>query len=172
MEGLLRRLRGVIKTGLTWAVAWGGLFGAVLLGFYLFALAIGDTSLLGWEGLWGLSKMVLSVGRDGFLAGSVFGVVLSVLERHKSLEEISYKAAALGGALGGVAIVGLMSVLFGTYFLTHTHWSTYLVTGGLSLGSAVGTVALAKRASRRELMGGEDDTVPSLEEELEPERIG
>jgi len=171
MNGFLRRLRGVIKTGLTWAIAWGGLWGAFLVVVVLVGLVKGDTSLLGWADLWGMSKMVLSVARDGFLAGSTFGVVLSVLERHKSLEQISYKAAALGGALGGVAIVGLFSVLFGTYVLTQLHWSTFLVTGGLSMGSAAGTVALAKRADRK-LIEGEDEPLPSLEWDLEPERIG
>jgi hypothetical protein len=152
VKGLLRRLRGVIGTGLTWAVGWVSLFGAYLLA----RMAIG-AGLEGYELFLPLLEEVFIVGAFGFLAGSTFGAVLGVLERHKSLEEITFKRVALWGGLGGLAVGALLTVLVGS----PTGVIFYTVLG---IGSATGTVALARRADT-ELIEGDDETLPALEGE-------
>ena len=157
MKGFLKRLRGVIKTGLTWAVAWGGLFGAIILGFILWGAVFGpDDALEGLE-LFPLLKMVYGAGQVGFLGGCAFGAVFSVLERHKNLKEITFKRVALWGVLGGLAVVALFYAIYGTPIGV----IQYVVLG---IGSATGTVALAKRADRK-LIQAEDEPLPALEGE-------
>ena len=153
MKGFLRRLRGIIGTGLTWAVGWAGLWGAFLLVLRAF----------GAEVEWGLIPTLQSlyhVGTFGFFAGSAFGVILSVLERHKSLEEITFKRIALWGGFGGLALLALLSALSGTVI---TNWPPVISFTVLGVGSATGTVALAKRADRNLIEGDKD--LPALEGE-------
>ena len=153
MKGFLKRLRGVIKTGLTWAIGWPVLGGVLLLGEVVFGLA--DPSS------WDLGGTLVGLGfisAIGFIAGSVFGVVFSILERHKKLEDLSLWRIALWGTVGGLTLRALLGPEF--------YWWHFFTV--LAVGSAAGTVALAKRARRRELMEGEDDSVLSLEGEEEP----
>jgi hypothetical protein len=156
MKGFLRRLRGIIGTGLTWAVGWAGLYGAFLLAAWAF----------GAEAQWELGpvlRLVFNVGTYGFLGGSAFGVILSVLERHKSLEDLTFKRIALWGSLGGLAVVTMLSVLFGT--LVFTYLTPVILYTLLGVGSATGTVAIAKRASDPKVLEGDDDPLPALEGE-------
>jgi hypothetical protein len=153
MKGFLRRLRGIIKTGLVWAVGWGGLYGAFLLVAWAFgAEAQWDLSLV-------LRGVVFNVGGKGFIAGSSFGVILSILERHKKLEALSFKRIALWGSLAGLVIIAKLGAI--------SYLSPVIIYTVLGVGSATGTVALAKRASGRELPEGDDDSVLNLEGEDE-----
>ena len=157
MKQFLRRLRGVIGTGLTWAFGWAGLYGAFLLAAWAF----------GAEAQWELSlvlRLVFNVGTFGFLAGSTFGVVLSIFERHKSLEDLTFKRIALWGSLGGLAVIAMLSVLYGTPVFTFL--TPVILYTLLGIGSATGTVALAKRADTKLIEG--EDPVLSLEGEDEP----
>jgi hypothetical protein len=119
----------------------------------------------GVEAQWDLFlvlRLVFNVGTYGFLAGSTFGVILSVLERHKSLEEITFKRIALWGGLGGLAVIALLSVLYGTPVVTYL--TPVILYTLLGVGSATGTVALAKRADTK-LIEGDDEPLPALEGE-------
>ena len=150
MKGFLRRLRGIIGTGLTWAVGWIGLFVAYLL------REDGNRGRPrgGTSCFLPLLEEVFVVGTFGFLAGSTFGALLSVLEGHKSLEEITFKRIAAWGGLGGLAVVALVSVLVGS----PTGLIFYSVLG---VGSATGTVALAKRADTK-LIEGDAEPLPEI----------
>ena len=155
MNQFLRRIRGIVGTGLAWAVGWGGLFGAIILGVILWGAVFGpDDALEGLE-LFPLLKMVYGAGQVGFLGGCAFGAVFSVLERHKNLKEITFKRVALWGVLGGLAVVALFYAIYGTPI----GGIQYVVLG---IGSATGTVALAKRADRK-LIEGDGDSEESLE---------
>ena len=65
MNGLLRRLRGVIGTGLTWAIGWAVLWGATIL------------IAAGFGAFEGLTAVMFLIGALGGLAlVAVFGVTL------------------------------------------------------------------------------------------------
>jgi hypothetical protein len=140
-------LHGIIGTGLTWAIGWAVLWGAVLL------IMAGFDLLEGWD-LRYTVRAIPGVAGVGFAAGSGFGVVLSVFERDKKLENLSFKRVALWGGIGGLAL----AAVFGLQYLPQT-----VVLTLLGVGSATGSVALAKRADRK-LMEG-DEPLPALEGE-------
>jgi len=147
MKPFLRRLRGVIKTGFTWAIGWAGLWGVVLL------IMAGFDLLEGWD-FWYTVRAELGVAGVGFIAGSAFGVLLSVLERHKKLEDLSFRRIALWGGIGGLAL----AAGFGLQHLPQT-----IVLTLLGIGSATGSVALAKRGSDPTLLEADDKRLPAIE---------
>ena len=149
MKRFLQRLRGIIGTGLTWAVGWAALWGLVLLTF------AGLGRLEGFD-FWLILRAEFLVGGAGFVAGSAFGVVLSILERHKKLEGLSLWRIALWGGLGGLAF----AAVFGAF-----HPVEVIALTVLGVGSATGTVALAKRGGEPKLIEGEDEPLPALEGE-------
>ena len=144
MNRLLKLIRGVIGTGLTWAIGWAGLWAALFLvmrGFGLmeewyFWYPVGVTAVI------------------GFIAGSSFGVILSVLERHKKLEDLSLWRIALWGGLGGLALVAVIGVKY---------LAPAIVLTLLGVGSATGSVALTRRGSETKLIEGDDRSLPTLE---------
>jgi hypothetical protein len=109
--------------------------------------------LEGWD-FWYTVKVELGMAGVGFIAGSAFGVLLSVLERHKKLEDLTFWRIALWGSIGGLAI----AAGFGLQHLPQTIVLTFV-----GIGSATGSVALAKRSDTKLLEG--DDDLPALEGE-------
>jgi hypothetical protein len=149
MKQFLRRLRGVIGTGLTWAVGWMGVIGLV----FFPVLALFGRPIFSDFGLYLYN--VLIVGVLGFIAGSSFGLVLTALERHKKLENLSFFRIALWGGIGGLALAAIT----GNFYL-----APIIVFSILAIGSATGTVALAKRADTK-LIEGADEPLPAIEGE-------
>jgi hypothetical protein len=151
MRGFLKRLRGVIKTGLMWAVVSVAYFSPFeVLGGRAESLWIGIPFFAGF----------------GFIMGGAFAAILSLAERHRRLEDLSLWRVALWGALGGLVFLGGATLVFRA-----PEPMGWLVLPLLTAGLGSGSVALAKRADRK-LIEGEDEPLPSLEEDLEPERIG
>ena len=140
MKDWLRRIRGVIGMGLTWAVAWLGL-GTILmipLGF------TGGQFLMG--ALW--------FGWLGLMGGAAFSVVLQITEGKRAFHELSLPRFAVWGAAGGF----LMAVPFITTFNTLTNaWINVGIAAFLGASSAAGTLALARRADDRELLDASAD---------------
>ena len=140
MNGFLRRIRGIIGTGLTWAAAWIGMGAALgaLAGYpltYLFRIALSH-----------------SVG--GFIAGASFAVILSVAERRRTLRELSLKRVAFWGALGGLGVTSI-PLAFGaplTFVL-----GPLVINGVIGAGMAAGSVAMARRSEGRRLNSGGAD---------------
>lgn len=143
MKGFLRRLRGIIGMAVTWAVAGAGLLTG--LGLVLGA---------------GVSGVMATLGAFmGFLSGGAFGVMLSIVERRKRLEDLSLWRMALWGGFGGFVMAGGLTLIYGRGLL----WgfmTTIAVTGAVI---STGTVAIARRADRKLLEG--DDDLPALEGE-------
>ena len=83
-------------------------------------------------------------------------MVLSIVERHKKLQDLSLVRVA---AWGGLA--GLIPYLF---IGPRVMWVSVVITSLMAAGSASGTVALAKRSDNR-LIEGEDEPLPALEGE-------
>ena len=105
-------------------------------------------------GFWYTVRALFLTGTAGFIAGGTFGVVLTLLEHRKNLEDLSLWRVATWGGLGGLAFA---AVLGPKYF------AEVAVLWVLSMGSATGTIVLARRGAEPRLTGGED--VPLLSSE-------
>lgn len=149
MRQWIRRLRGAIGMGVTWAIGWA-----------VVGLAIGVTSrltpFLPWERFFDVFDAPLpALAVPGFVGGTIFSLVLGVAARHRRFDELSLSRFAGWGALGGLLLgfvpsllmsVGLASGFGNTWALALTIAPPLMV---LSAGSAAGTLALARRAERQ-----------------------
>ncbi|HEY0970376.1 MAG TPA: hypothetical protein VGE02_05305 [Gemmatimonadales bacterium] len=135
MKKWLRRIRGAIGMGLTWATAW---FGAGLVLLLVVGFGAADV------------PFPLFFGLLGFLAGVTFSGVLGIVEGRRSFDEMSLPRFAAWGAVGGLLLAVVMSATLGGDAL--------LVLGPIfalsGAGCAAGSLALARRAQRRELLDG------------------
>lgn len=133
MGRLLRWLRGVLGVGLTWATLWA-LFG-VTVGYIILAL---DPASIdpGEEPI----RMAAILGTVGLISGAFFAGIMSFTEQRKSVKNLSLWRAALWGALGGAALP----------LLTTMNDQVLFNTVPLGALSATLTIALARRAARRE----------------------
>lgn len=137
MKKWLRRVRGAVGLGITWALCWAPV--AVLIGF----IVDPDGSL---------DEMWPAIGAyPGFLGGVIFSIVLGIAARHRRLDELSVRGTAAWGALAGL-IVGTLPFLIGEPG-TERVWLLATVVIGtittLSAASAAASLALAQRAERR-----------------------
>jgi hypothetical protein len=138
-----RRIRAAIGMGLTWGVAWSGA-GALLArmpGFYSdlpFALLFAPL---------------------GFVTGIIFSGILVVIERRRRFDRVSLPRFAAWGALSGLLLSGIFAVA--AALRGGTAWGEFLLFGPpLTMASAVcaaGSLAMARRAERRELRSRSGD---------------
>jgi len=136
----MRRIRGAIGMGFTWAIAWA-VAGSVprwLFGFNADA------------------PFPLIFGVLGFIAGVIFSGLLMLTEGRRGFDEMRLSRFAAWGAVGGfllsaiftrVASLGAADVL--------AIAPTFAVAGAIC---ASGSLALARRAGMRELPGVRGDT--------------
>lgn len=132
-----RRIRAAIGMGLTWGAAWSGA-GALLArvpGFYSdlpFALLFAPL---------------------GFITGVIFSGILVGIEGRRSFDRMSLSRFAGWGAASGLLLSGIFVV--GAALRGASLWGEFLVFGPpLTIASAVcaaGSLAVARRAERREL---------------------
>ena len=156
MKIFLRRLRGVIKTGLTWAVGWAG-------STTVFSVILGTP----------LSRMVgvaFNGAIFGFIAGGTFAVILSIAERRHSLADLSLRRVALWGGIGGIALIlgfapGFLGSGISLQQMVTSYFIPLVLNGLLGAGFAAGSVALARRGSEPKLIEGDDEPLPALEGE-------
>jgi hypothetical protein len=141
MKKFLRRLRGIIGTGLTWALGWAGIFGVAGAIF----------------GAYSVPRLALVGGFTGLIAGGAFAVILSITERRTTLEDLSLWRVALWGGLGGFLVAAAFS---GGGGLIWSFVGTMAFSGAVS---SAGTVAIARGADRR-LLSGDDKPLPALED--------
>lgn len=138
-----RRIRAALGMGLTWGVAWSGA-GALLArvpGFYSdlpFALLFAPL---------------------GFVTGIMFSGILVVIERRRTFDRVSLPRFAAWGALSGLLLSGIFAVAAAVR--GGTAWGEFLLFGPpLTMASAVcaaGSLAMARRAERRELRSRSGD---------------
>jgi hypothetical protein len=133
MRTLLGRIRGAIGMGFTWGAAWSGV-GVVL------AAATGFKAD---------APFPLIFGVLGFMAGVIFSGFLALAEGRRRFEQMSLPRFAGWGAAGGL----LLSAVFAK--AASLGWGDVLAivpTFALACAvSASGSLALARRAVRREL---------------------
>ena len=140
MENWGRRIRAAIGMGLLWGAAWSGA-GALLArvpGFY--------SDL----------PFPLLFAPLGFVTGIIFSGVLVAIERRRRCDRVSLSRFAGWGAVSGLLLSGIFVVA--AALRGESSWGEFLVFGPpLTMGSAVcaaGSLAVARRAERRELPGG------------------
>ncbi len=142
MTKWLKRIRGAVGMGLTWALVWAPV--AVLIGFAIDP----DGSM---DEMWPVIGAY-----PGFLGGVVFSVVLAIAARRRSLDELSLPRVAAWGAFAGL-LVGSLPFLIGESTSEIPAWMLAVVVigsiTGLSAASAAGSLALARMGERRALAG-------------------
>src|ERR1051325_11446602 len=92
MKKWLRRIRGAIGMGLTWAAIWGGAGSLVTLGV---GLATGSRPD---------APFPLMFGAAGFVAGVIFSAVLGLAEGRRRFDQMSLPRFAAWGATGGLLL--------------------------------------------------------------------
>jgi hypothetical protein len=132
MRSFLRKIRGALGIGVTWAVAWAAIFAALSIVVGIFDPASIDAG----EGP--LSLGVIG-GIFGFISGVAFGATLAVADGRKVLRNLSVGRAALWGAVG--------TALFP--LLTTVNNSMLIIVCPVGALLAAGSVAIAKRAELR-----------------------
>jgi len=132
----LRRIRGAIGMGIMWAAAWGA---AGSVPRWVFGV---NTD----------APLPLIFGLFGFIAGIVFSAVLAPTEGSRKFDEMSLPRFAGWGALSGL----VLSAIFAR--AGSLGWGDVLaLTPALviaSAASASGSLAMARRAARKELPDG------------------
>jgi len=148
MNTLLRKLRGIAGTAATWAAGWGALFGAIWAGF---GAPLGV-----------IAEGIVGGGFLGACAGASFATILSIAERHRTLQQLSLKRVALWGGLGGMAlllaltplrIVGLLSI-GAPLRVVFSFLAPMAISGILGTVFATGSVVIARREDRKQIEAG------------------
>ena len=151
MTSWLRRARGAIGMGLTWAFGWA-----------VAGLLIGVASVLlpglPWDGFFEVFDAPLpALAVPGFFAGVFFSVVLGIAGRRRRFRELSLPRFAAWGALGGLLLtlfpfalvtVGLASregSNIGTWQILAAITGPFVLLSALS---ATVTLAVARAAER------------------------
>ncbi len=138
-----RRIRGAIGMGLTWGAAW---FGA---GILLARVSSFNPDL----------PFALLFAPLGFAAGIIFSGILVVIEGRRRFDRMSLSRFAGWGAVSGLLLSGIFGVA--AALRGESLWGEVLVWGPvLPMASAVcaaGSLALARRAERRQLPGPNGD---------------
>jgi hypothetical protein len=143
---LFRRLRGAIGTGLTWALAWAVVGGGLMEGIFDPHGEILD--------MW---PQTLAI--PGFFFGLGFSVLLAVAGRRRRFEELSLArfaawGAGTGAVLGGIALaIGALPGIVPLWLRAAVIVAPVTI---LSTISSTGSLALARFASRRELIAAPD----------------
>ena len=139
MKKWLKRIRGALGMGLTWAIAWFG-FG-IILGLVFFGATINAE-------LFANASFFPVVG---FIGGTAFSGVLGIAERRRRFDEMSLPRFAFWGALGALLLSGVLTAT-GMLISVTAGIVEFGVLPLLAAGCASGSLALARRADDRELL--------------------
>lgn len=155
MKKWLRRLRGAIGIGLTWAAAW---FGAGMV--LLLVVGVGAADV----------PFPLLFGLLGFLAGATFSGILGILGARRRFDQMSLPRFAGWGALGGLLLSGVVALAAGPGGELLVLAPVFALAGAIS---AAGTLALARRAEARAWLDASGEaTEPGLMKDEARESLG
>ena len=148
MTRWLRRIRGAVGTGLTWAIGWA-----------LVGMLIGVASLvlpgLPWDAFFEVFDAPLpALGVPGFFGGAFFSLVLGIGGRRRRFAELSLPRFIAWGAVGGLLLsffpAAMVAVGLATPRPGLNLWLATAVISAplilLSAASAAGSLLLARRA--------------------------
>jgi hypothetical protein len=148
MTKWLRRIRGAVGMGLTWAAAWFGAGMIMVLGLLLVTGTRADV------------PFPLVFGVFGFVAGVTFSGVLGLVEGRRRFDQMSLPRFAGWGASGGFLLSTIFVLAVALAGDPAFVWNL-LVLGPIfavaGAGSAAGSLALARRAEDRELLEVSED---------------
>jgi len=139
MGKLLRRLRGAIGMGLTWALGWAGA-GAIVR--TIFGPGTGDLPL------------PIAFALFGFFSGVTFSGILTLVAGRRRFDEVSVGGFASLGLVGGAVVYGLLAATAGPAGEPLWLLPVFILTGS---ASAAGTLLLARAAEEPNLLEGGDD---------------
>ena len=149
MNNWLRRLRGAIGMGVTWALGWA--FSGILIGV-LWTLGV---PMEWFVRVFDAPLPALAV--PGFFAGATFSLVLGVAGRRRRFDELSLPKFTAWGSLGGL----LLSLFPLGALGSQAPVATLAVMAGtltvLSGASAAGTLMLARMGEDRRLLDAGDE---------------
>ena len=142
MKTWLRRIRGTLGMGLTWAVAGSAAGMIISLGFLVRTGSVPD------------APFPIMLGALGFIAGVAFAGVLRLVEGRRRFGQMSLSRFAAWGAAVGF---GLSAAFFLAVSRGDPGFLRYFVVVGpvgavAAAGCAAGSLALARRAQDRELL--------------------
>ena len=164
MKKWLKRIRGAVGLGLTWAVAWfpvGAIIGLVA--------GLTDTPVDSLVSLvFGLAGIFAAIG---FVGGAIFSTILGLAEGRRRCDQMSLLRFGAWGAAGAFLVSAFVQLTIGgSSSLSITATSVMTLLGA---GSAAGSLALARRADDRELLdAGADVADIGLTEEEKRELLG
>ena len=138
--GILSRARGILGTGLTWAVAWAPV--GVAVGIYSWLRLPTDP---GASPLIFLPLPIAAFATFGAISGATFATVLAVAERRSSLDELSMRQTAAWGALGGLLFPAMLVAQTSTGSPVEAAVTIVGLGAALGASSAAGTLCLARR---------------------------
>jgi len=147
MKQWMRRIRGAIGMGFIFALAGGAAGTIISLGFLVQTGSRPD------------APFPIMLGVLGFIAGLAFSGILRLVEGRRRFDQMTLPRFAAWGAAAGFA-------LSGTFFLAVSRgdpaFLKYFVLVGpivtvAAAGCAGGSLALARRAHDRELLGASED---------------
>ena len=132
MRKWMRRARGAIGIGLTWAATW---FGAGIIFMVVAAPHPENPFFVAW-------------GVLGFIAGVAFASILGVVERQRGIDQLSLPRVAGWGALGGLSLAVIVQAagVVGQFLLIAP---LFALAGA---GCAAATLALARKGDERPLL--------------------
>lgn len=144
---LVKRVRGLAGTALTWAV--GGAVAGLVAYFAgvnpwpadLSYFSSGTSQLAVWEA-------IMFVG--GGVGGMVFSLLTLALERRRLLPELTLARVAAWGAMAGVSVPALLGIRTYIHFGANTNGRTLfsLIAASALLGAAWASAALAMARRR------------------------
>jgi hypothetical protein len=153
MRKWLRRIRGAIGMGVTWAAAW---FAVGFVPRWVFGI---NADL----------PFPLLFGALGFIAGVIFSGLLVLTEGGRRLDQMSLPRFAGWGAMGGLLLSALFvrgaSLGWGEVLAISTTFALACAV------SASGSLAVARRAVRRELPDSRGDTTEAELTDLEKRNL-
>ena len=138
MTRWLKRIRSALVLGLIWGITWGVVGGTIM-----------ETVVDPHGKIADIWPMIFAI--PGFFGGIVFSVVLAIAENRRRFDELAIPRFGIWGAVAG-ALLGGGAIAMG---LGAPIIVPFTLCGAIS---ASGSLALARRADDRQLIGaGEPD---------------
>jgi len=168
MRGWLRRIRGAVGMGLTWALGWAPIGVVAGAGLWLLGDPLGRS----------LGNLVeingLAFGLLGFVGGSLFSVGLRLTEGRRRFDELTIPRFSAWGGVGGLAVGAFAGVtgLWGASGYSPLALGVACLAAALGAGSAATTLVLAQRGESSGLIEPADVEGAGLSETEVRELLG